>query len=117
MNAVQDRAATDQKELVSILQEESSNLKAKMIQLTEENNKLKKDKAKLTHSAAAEHREQIERQKEEIRTLKEQLSKQSSEKGLKLLAALQGVGSSPDASQNAGGAASQAASMREPKST
>ena len=44
-----------------------------MIQLTEENNKLKKDKAKLTHSAAAEHREQIERQKEEIRTLKGQI--------------------------------------------
>ena len=44
-----------------------------MIQLTEENNKLKKDKAKLTHSAGAEHREQIERQKEEIRTLKSQI--------------------------------------------
>ena len=58
---------------MTVLQEESSNLKAKMIQLTEENNKLKKDKAKLTHSAAAEHREQIERQKEEIRTLKGQI--------------------------------------------
>ena len=76
-----------------MLQEESSNLKAKMIQLTEENNKLKKDKAKLTHSAAAEHRELIERQKEEIRTLKGQLYQESSEKGLKLLAALQGVAS------------------------
>ena len=56
-----------------MLQEESSNLKAKMIQLTEENNKLRKDKAKLTQSAGAEHREQIERQKEEIRTLKGQI--------------------------------------------
>ena len=73
-----------------MLQEESSNLKARMIQLTEENNKLKKDKAKLTHSAGAEHREQIERQKEEIRTLKSQIFQESSEKGRQLLAALQG---------------------------
>ena len=40
-----------------------------MIQLTEENNKLKKDKAMLTQCAGAEYREQIERYKEEIRTL------------------------------------------------
>ena len=74
---MQDRISTEKESeeqaLLSVLQEESSNLKARMIQLTEENNKLKKDKAKLTHSAGAEHREQIERQKEEIRTLKSQI--------------------------------------------
>jgi len=35
--------AKEDQQLLSILQEESSNLKARMIQLTEENNKLKKD--------------------------------------------------------------------------
>jgi len=39
--------------------------------LTEENNKLKKDLAKLTASAGVEYRQQIERQKEEIRSLKD----------------------------------------------
>ena len=85
-NSQNDRASSEkeseQTELIKVLQEESSNLKAKMIQLTEENNKLRKDKAKLTQSAGAEHREQIERQKEEIRTLKGQIYQQSSEKGL-----------------------------------
>ena len=59
-----------------------------MIQLTEENNKLKKDKAKLTQSAGAEHREQIERQKEEIRTLRAKIYQHSSEQGRQLLNAL-----------------------------
>ena len=35
--------AEEQDGLISILQEESNNLKARMIQLTEENNKFKKE--------------------------------------------------------------------------
>ena len=40
-----------------VLQEESSNLKARMIQLNEENNKLKKEKFMLTQCAGSEFRE------------------------------------------------------------
>ena len=56
--------------MISILQEESNNLKARMIQLTEENNKFKKDNNMLKQCAGQEFRQQIERQKEEILTLK-----------------------------------------------
>ena len=41
-----------------------------MIQLTEENNKFKKDNNMLKQCAGQEFRQQIERQKEEILTLK-----------------------------------------------
>ena len=65
MNALQDHGTkpseSEQEQLLNVLKEESNNLKARMIQLSEENNKLKRDKTMLTQCAGAEFREQIER--------------------------------------------------------
>ena len=55
---------------MNMLLAESSNLKASIILLTQENDSLKREKQMLAVNAGAEHRELIERQKEEIRELK-----------------------------------------------
>lgn len=67
-------AQGDQDQLIGLLQEESSNLRAKMIQLTEENAKLKKDL-----------RYQSEQHKEDIHSLKNIIYEQTSEQGRLLL--------------------------------
>lgn len=46
---------------MNVLLEESANLKERMIKLTEENNSLKSQKAKLAASIGAEFRSTIER--------------------------------------------------------
>ena len=46
---------------MNVLLEESSNLKKCLIEMSEENNSLKSEKAKLTLTAGAEYRELIER--------------------------------------------------------
>ena len=53
-----------------------------MIQMTEENNKLKKENVRLTQNEGVKYRQQIEAKNEEIRTLKGKLFEQSSEQGL-----------------------------------
>ena len=78
----------DNQALMSVLLEESSNLKARIIQLTEQNNSIKLENKRLTMTAGAEFRETIERQKEEIRTLKMKVFEHSSQQGLQLLNAL-----------------------------
>ena len=51
----------DNEALMNVLMEESANLKQRIIELTESNNALKAEKAKLTLTAGVEFREQIER--------------------------------------------------------
>ena len=63
---------------MNMLLAESSNLKASIILLTQENDTLKRDKTMLTVSAGAEHREQIETLKEEVRELKGKIYQHSS---------------------------------------
>ena len=69
-----------------------------MIQLTEENNKLKREKTMLTQNEGAKYREQLERKAEEIRTLKDKLYEQSSEQGLQLLSVLRDGNAQPTSS-------------------
>ena len=68
-----------------------------MIQMTEQNNKLKKDNVRLTQNEGIKYRQQIEAKNEEIRTLKEKLFEQSNEQGLQMLNALKD--SSPQRSE------------------
>ncbi len=44
-----------------------------MIQMTEENNKLKKDNLRLTQNEGVKYKQQIEAKNEEIRTLKDKI--------------------------------------------
>ena len=81
----------EQEELMNMLLAESSNLKASIILLTQENDTLKRDKTMLTVSAGAEHREQIETLKEEVRELKGKIYQHSSQQGLDLLKQLNGT--------------------------
>ena len=53
-----------------------------MIQMTEENTKLKKENVRLTQNEGVKYRQQIEAKNEEIRTLKSKLFEHSSEQGL-----------------------------------
>ena len=107
LNAVQQHqtsaqvaAEEESNQLISILKEEASNLRAKMIQMTEENSKLKKENVRLTQNEGVKYRQQIESKNEEIRTLKSKLFEQSSEQGLQLLNALKDDGSSLTSLQN-----------------
>ena len=68
INSVQDRSLPPEEEekadneaLMNVLMEESANLKQRIIQLTESNNALKAEKAKIAITAGAEFREVIER--------------------------------------------------------
>ena len=78
---------------MSVLQEESNNLRAKMIQMTEGNNKLKKENLRLTQNEGVKYKQQIDAKNEEIRTLKEKIFEQSNEQGLQLLNALKDANS------------------------
>ena len=71
--------AEEQDELVKILQEESYNIKARMIQMTEQNSKLNKEIALAREGAAAHYSLIIEAKDKEIERLKEICKDQSSE--------------------------------------
>ena len=86
---------------MQVLLEESTNLKERVIRLTEDNNSLKNEKARLTLTAGAEFRELIERQKEEIRLLKAKVFEQSSTKGLQLLSVFNSANATDETNEGA----------------
>ena len=71
-----------------------------MIQMTEENNKIKKENTRLSKNEGVKYRQQIEAKNEEIRTLKSKIFEYSHEQGLQLLNALKDSGSPAKSEQN-----------------